>query len=378
MRFLRQAVCLLVLFVGVSPLAARAASIETIAREAILIDADTGAVLFQKDADKRTTTASMSKVMTAYMVFDALKAGRASLDQKILISEHAWRTQGSKTFVELGNQIRLEDLVRGMIIQSGNDATIALAEGLFGSESGFAEAANAKAKELGLSGSHFANATGMPDPEHYSTMRDLAILSKDLIHNFPDYYHYYSERQFTYHGIPQANRNPLLALNIGADGVKTGHTEENGYGMIGSAVQNGRRLILVVNGLPDDKARASEAARLIQWGFTATSSYAIMKAGAVVDEAAVWMGTARSVPLVLDNDITLGMTKESRAGLKAEVVVGEPVAAPIKKGQNIAVLRISAPELETREYPLVAAEDVAEVGFVGKLIAKVRHLILGS
>jgi D-alanyl-D-alanine carboxypeptidase (penicillin-binding protein 5/6) len=357
---------------------AKATVPETIAREAILVDVATGSVLFEKDADRRTTTASMSKVMTAYMVFDLLKQGKASLEQKITISENAWKIQGSKTFVELGNQVSVSDLVQGMIVQSGNDASVALAEGLFGSETGFAEAATSKAKELGMTGSNFANATGWPDPNHYSTMRDLATLAVHLINEFPEYYHYYAQKEFTYHGIRQHNRNPLLSLNIGADGIKTGHTEENGYGLIGSAIQNGRRLVVVVNGLPDDKARASEAARLLQWGFTATNSYSIMKAGAVADEARVWMGTQSTVPLVLPKDINMVMSKDTRASLKAEVVLTEPVAAPISKGQQIGVLRVSAPGLAPRDYPLEAGSDVAKLGFVGQTMAKVRHFLLGE
>jgi D-alanyl-D-alanine carboxypeptidase (penicillin-binding protein 5/6) len=351
---------------------------ESPARNAILIDAGTGTVLYEKEADVRMPTASMSKTMTAYMVFEALKSGRLALDGKAPISERAWRMQGSKTFVELGNQVKVEDLIRGMLVQSGNDATVALAEAIGGTEDGFASMATARARELGMSGSNFMNATGWPDPNHYSTAKDLATLAQHLITDFPEYYHYFSEREFTYHGIRQQNRDPLLSMNIGADGLKTGHTEENGFGLIGSAVQNGRRLIMVINGLPDEKARTDEAARLIQWGFASTGIFPLLKADSVVDTAVVWMGQEKSVPLVIKQDVTMAMTREARSALKADVVLQEPVPAPVSAGQQLGVVRVSAPGMETKEYPIYAGASVDKLGFMAQMSAKAHHFLLGE
>ena len=247
-------------------LAPPAQALETRAREAFLIDVTTGTVLLEKDADVSMPPASMSKIMTAYLVFGALKEGRISLDDKLPVSEKAWRKGGSKMFVEVGSEVSVEDLLRGVIVQSGNDACIVLAEALAGSEEAFAEQMTRKAREIGMEGSTFTNSTGWPDPNHRMTARDLAILAERMVQDFPDFYHYYSEREFTYNGIRQGNRNPLLYKNLGADGLKTGHTEEAGYGLTASAERDGRRLVLVINGLESIKARSEEAERLIASG----------------------------------------------------------------------------------------------------------------
>ena len=249
------------------PFAAEAEGVsqpETLAKEAVIIDFETGAVLYDKNADIKTPTSSMSKVMTAMVVFDAIRSGKLSLEQTLPVSEKAWRSEGSKMFVALNSQVKVEDLIRGMIIQSGNDACVVLAEGVAGSEENFTELLNAKAKEIGMSGSHFMNSSGWPDPEHYSTVRDLAAMAKYLITNYPDEYKYYSEKEFTYNNIKQGNRNPLLYKNMGADGVKTGHTDDGGYGLIGSAVREGRRVIMVLNGTASMQERADEASKLVE------------------------------------------------------------------------------------------------------------------
>jgi len=368
----------LVLLLVVFAAPAWASPPESAARNAILIDVTNDTVLYDKGADERIPPASMSKIMAGYMVFEALKSGRLTLDQKIHISEHAWRTQGSKTFVELGNDIKAEDLIRGMAVQSGNDATVALAEALFGTEAGYAAAATERGKQLGLRDTSYANATGMPDAKHYSTVRDLATLAQHLMVDFPEYYHYYSEKEFTYHGITQQNRNPLLYMNVGADGVKTGHTDESGYCLIGSAVQNGRRLLLVVAGLPDEKARADEAARLLQWGFSSTATFTFFKKGDEVDKLPVWLGTEPEVALVTDRDITLSMMREAKADMKVEVKMKSPAPAPIKAGQQLGVLSVTLPGQAAHEYPLLAKGDVAEIGFMAQLMAKAHYFILGG
>ena len=359
-------------------LPAQAEDLPTAAGQAILVDMGTDTVLYEKAADERMTTASMSKLITAYMTFDALKAGRLSLDSKLTVSEHAWRMEGSRTYLALGSQVRVEDLIKGMVIQSGNDAAVTLAEGIGGTEDGFARLATAKARDLGMMNSNFANATGLPNPNHYSTARDLAILAMHIIRDFPEYYKYDAEREFTYNNIRQQNRNPLLTMNIGADGVKTGHTEENGYGMVGSAVQNNRRLLVVVNGLNTDKERADEAARLLQWGYTATSSFTLLKAGDVIDSAKVWMGQGDTVPLVLKQDIRLAMSLEARKALKANVVLKEPIAAPIQAGDQLGVVRVSVDGLPTKEFPLYARDTVAERGFFGRFFAKMHYALGGE
>jgi len=358
---------------------AGAATIDTMARQVILVDATTDTVLFEKNADQHMPTSSMSKVITAYLVFDALRTGRMSLDDTLQVSEHAWRMQGSKMFVELGARIKVEDLIRGMIIQSGNDASIVLAEAMYGTEDAFAREATKRAHELGMKESNFVNATGWPDDKHYSTCRDLSILARALIYGYPEFYHYYSERDFTYHGIKQGNRNPLLYRNMGVDGMKTGHTEIAGYGLIASALRDGRRLILVINGLPNMQARADEPARLLEWGFREFSVYNLLKPGEAVDELPVWLGQGPTVSAVTGEGLKITMGQEERRGLKVTMQAQVPLPAPIKKGSQIGKLVITAPGgFITREVPLLAGNDVERLGFFGRLGAAARHVVFGS
>jgi len=357
---------------------AGAATIDTVARQVILLDATTNTVLFEKSADQHMPTSSMSKIMTAFMVFEALRAGKLSLDDTLPVSEHAWRMQGSKMFVELGGHIKVEDLIRGMIIQSGNDASIVLAEALAGSEDAFGREITKRAHELGMKETNFVNATGWPDDHHYSTCRDLAILAKALIDNFPEFYHYYSERDFTYHGIKQGNRNPLLYRNMNVDGMKTGHTEIAGYGLIASALRDGRRLILVINGLANMQVRADEPARLLEWGFHEFNVYNLFKPGETVDDLPVWLGQAPSVAAVTGEGLKVTLAQEERKGMKVTMQAQVPLPAPIRKGDQVGKLVITAPGFVTREVPLVAANDVERLGFFGRLGAAARHVVLGS
>jgi len=363
---------------GFLALSGTASAIDTKAREAILIDTTTGAVLLEKDADVLMPPASMSKIMTAYVVFEQLGQGRLSLDDLLPVSEKAWRKGGSKMFVEVGSEIRVEDLLRGVIIQSGNDASIVLAEGLAGSEEAFAEVMTTTARELGMANTTFRNATGWPDPEHRTTARDLAVLAAAVIEKHPEYYHYYSEKEFTWHDIRQGNRNPLLYKNIGADGLKTGHTEEAGYGLTASAEQNDRRVILVVNGLESIRERSEESARLISWAFREFDNYALVKAGEVVDEAAVWLGEDSVVPLVLPEDLVVTLPRRARKDMKVSVIYEEPIPAPIEEGQPIATLRVTAPEAEPIEAPLLAGASVGQLGALGRIVASVKYLVLGA
>jgi D-alanyl-D-alanine carboxypeptidase (penicillin-binding protein 5/6) len=355
-----------------------AASLDTIARQAVLIDMSTGTTLFEKNAHQHMPTSSMSKIMTMYMVFERIRAGRLSLDDTMPVSQRAWRMQGSKMFTELNAQIKVEDLIKGVIIQSGNDASVVLAEGLAGSEEKFAEEMTKRAHELGMADSNFKNATGWPDENHYSTCYDLALLAQRLIKDFPEYYHYYSQTEFTYHGIKQGNRNPLLYRNMNVDGMKTGHTDTAGYGLTASAERNGRRLVLVVNGLPSMQARADESARILEWGFREFESYALFKKGEPVDQAAVWLGAANTVPLVVEDDLRVTMNRDERRNLKVSVVLEEPVPAPVVKGTKLGKIVMEAPGFSKREVPLVAGQDVERLGFIGRIGAAAMHLVSGS
>ena len=342
-----------------------------------MIDFETGMVLFEKNADQKMPTSSMSKVMTAYLVFEALKDGRIKLDDKFTVSEKAWRKGGSKMFVDVNKKIAVEDLLRGVIVQSGNDATIVLAEGLAGTEDEFARALTKKAGEIGMNNSHFTNASGWPDPNHYSTARDLATLSYNLIKNFPEYYSYYAEKEFTYNNIKQANRNPLLYRDMGADGIKTGHTDIGGYGLIGSGVYNGRRVILVVNGLKDEKARAQESAKLLERGLRGFENHKLFAAGESVEKAAVLMGQSDSVGMVVEDDVVVTLPIISYNDLKVEVQYHAPLIAPIKKGQEIGVLTMHIPGGgAVIKLPLLAAQNVEALGFFAKTMAKAKFYIL--
>lgn len=366
------------LIASTATIARAAESVETLARQAILIDMNTGTVLLEKNADQLMPPSSMSKIMTVYMVFERLKDGRLSLDDTFPVSERAWRKQGSKMWVGVNTRVRVEDLLRGIIVQSGNDATIVVAEGIAGTEDAFATQLNEKAAALGMGNSNFKNASGWPDPEHRTTARDLSILAQAIIGNFPEYYHYYSEKTFTYNGIKQGNRNPTLYLNIGADGLKTGHTEAAGYGLTASAVRNGRRLMLVVNGLPSTKARRVESERLLNWGFREFNNYALFKAGETVVEANAWMGEQGTVPLVIEQDVTLTIKRKSRRGLKVSAVYDGPVAAPIKKGDKLGNLKIVIPDSDNLEIPLLAGKDVGQLGTFSRLGAALRFVLWGE
>ena len=345
--------------------------LEVAARQVFLVDTATGAVMFAKDADTQMPTSSMSKMMTMYIVFDALKSGRLHMEDKLPVSEHAWKQEGSRMFLNVGEQAKVEDLIRGVIVQSGNDAAVTLAEGLAsGSEASFANMMNEKAEKLGMKNSRFMNATGLPDPQHYSTARDLATLAMALQRDFPEYYHYFSELNFTYNNISQGNRNPLLYRNMNVDGLKTGHTDVGGFGLTASAIRNGRRVVLVLNGMDDMQARADESAKVLDYGYNEFGLYPIAKAGDVMANPLVWLGTQKNVEIVVAQDALVTLPRSSRGGLKAVVTFEQPVPAPITKGQKIGVLTLTAPGMETKMIPVVASADVPEVGFFTRIFKK--------
>lgn len=354
-----------------------AAAIDTTATHVILLDVGTGTVLLGKSADEHMPTSSMSKTLTLYLVFDALKHGQLKLEDEIPVSEKAWRMEGSKMFIKVGSRVKAEDLIRGVAIQSGNDATVALAEALAGTEEAFVERMNQKAQELGMKNSHFMNASGWPDPEHYSTPRDLALLAQHLLQDFPEYYHYFGEKEFTFNKIHQPNRDPLLGKVAGADGIKTGHTEVAGYGLIGSASRDGRRLVLVMNGLQTEKARAEEGARLLEWGFRNFENKKIVAAGEEVSEAEVWLGQTAGVPLVAEKDVTVVLPVARRSDLRMTVNYTGPLEAPVKSGTAVGKLRIVIPDQEPVEVNLLAGRDVARKGIFGRVGARLHYLLNG-
>ncbi len=371
---------LLTLVVAVSLPMFPASAIETPARQALLMDMGTGSVLFEKNASQPMPPASMSKLMTVYLLFERLKDGRLKMDDTLPVSENAWRkggaaSGGSTMFLEPGASVKVADLIHGIIVQSGNDASIVVAEGLANDEGSFAQEMTKRGRELGLRNTVFRNATGWPDPEHMTTARDLALLAQRTIENFPQYYPYYAEKEFTYNGIRQGNRNPLLFKDTGADGLKTGHTEASGYGLTASAAKDDRRLILVINGLEGVRDRSREAERLMSWGFREFDNYALFKAGEEVSTAEVWLGKAENVALVVDQDLTVTFPNAARPEMKVSVAYDGPIPAPITEGDRLAVLKISAPGVETVEVPLVAGNSVEKLGFLGRLFAAVKHLI---
>jgi serine-type D-Ala-D-Ala carboxypeptidase (penicillin-binding protein 5/6) len=355
-----------------------AGGIETQAKHALILEVETGAVLLDKGADERIPPASMSKIMTAYIVFGMLKEGRAALTDQLPVSERAWRLQGSKMFVPIGGTISIDDLLKGVIIQSGNDACLVLAEGLAGSEEAFVELMNQKAKEIGLKDSHFADVSGLPNPDHWMTARDLATLAIHTIKDFPEYYHYYSEIDYEFNNIKQGNRNPLLYKNAGADGLKTGHTEEAGFSLTASVKRDNRRVILVLNGLPTMKARAQESERLIEWAFREFNDYRLFATGDKVDDGEVWLGAEPKVPLTVGKDLVVTLPRKTRKDMKVTVEYDRPIPAPVQKGDTVGKVVVTAPDATTIEAPLVAADSVERMNPWGRIATLAGYLVWGQ
>ncbi|MCB1518782.1 MAG: D-alanyl-D-alanine carboxypeptidase [Hyphomicrobiaceae bacterium] len=355
---------------------------ETNAKFALLMDFESGTVLFQKDADEQLEPASMAKLMTIAVVFDQLKSGRLSMDDEFFISEHAWRdggasSGGSTMFAELGSKVPVGDLVRSVIIQSGNDASIALAEGIAGTEGTFARLMNEKAQDLGLEHSHFVNATGLPDPGQYSTARDLATIARYIIQNFPDYYPIFSETDFRWNGITQSNRNVLLDDGIGVDGLKTGHTEAAGYGIVASTTEGGRRLIAVLHGLGSMRERAEEARKLVTWGSRSFDLIPAFQKDEIVGYANVYGGQEPAVGLVGQGELLLYLPIGSRRCVKAEIAYHAPIRPPVAKGDQLAQLRVFCDDQLIQTAPLFAANDVADGDLFRKSVDALKELALG-
>jgi D-alanyl-D-alanine carboxypeptidase (penicillin-binding protein 5/6) len=361
---------------------AGAAEIDTSAEYAFVTDFGSGKVLMERNPDALMKPASMAKIMTVYIAFQRIADGSLSLDDTFLISTKAWRKGGSKTFVEVGKQVSVRDLLYGIVVQSGNDAAIAVAEGISGTEDGFAEEMNYVARQLGMTNTTFRNSTGWPDPEQFTTARDLNILATAMIRDFPldtypELYSMFAEKDFTYNGIKQGNRNPLVYGTQGADGLKTGHTEESGYGLVGSADRDGQRVVMVLNGLESMKQRSSESRRLMDLMFREFKLYRFFDAGEPVDQANIWLGRTPKLDLLLEEPLHLVLSRTDRRRMKMSVQWNDPVPAPIKAGQSIGTLVLELPE-EKLEYSLIAASDVAQLGMFDRVGEALKYLIFGA
>jgi D-alanyl-D-alanine carboxypeptidase (penicillin-binding protein 5/6) len=355
---------------------------QTVAPTAILIDSESGSVLFEKNADALVPPASLSKLMTTEVVLNEIKQGRLKPTDEFIVSENAWRKGGapshtSSMFVPIHSKVSVADLLHGVVIQSGNDACIVLAEGIAGSEEKFAEMMTARARELGLPKSTFGNSNGLPDPKQLMTARELAKLARQIIRTYPEDYHLYGETEFTWNKIRQVNRNPLLSMNIGADGLKTGFIKEAGYGLVGSAVQNGMRLIVVVNGTKNDKERADEGKKLLEWGFHNFQSETLFAEGQTIADAKLYGGERGSVPLTADRVVGVMVSRAAQNKLIARVVYTGPVPAPVQQGQRIGVLKVWRNDVLVLEVPLQAAENVGTGNLSQRAFDAATELMIG-
>jgi serine-type D-Ala-D-Ala carboxypeptidase (penicillin-binding protein 5/6) len=352
--------------------------IDTQATHAFIEEVETGAALLDKSADERLSPASMAKMMTVYTVFMMLRDGKAKMSDELPVSEAAWRTGGSKMFVPLGARIGINDLLHGAIIQSGNDACVALAEGLAGSVEAFVDIMNQKAKEIGLKDTHFTNVDGLPDPNEWSTARDLATVAIRTIKDFPEYYKMYSQLDFTFNNIKQGNRNPLLYKNMGADGLKTGHTEEAGYSLTASLVHGDRRIVMVLGGLPTMKARAEESERLADWAFREFNNYRLFAAGDRVEDAEVWLGNDARVTLTVSRDLVVTLSRPARKGMEVGVQYDSPIPAPVNKGETVGQIVVTAPDTPQQQLPLIAAAGVGREDPVARIATLAGYLVWGG
>src|SRR5258708_7885553 len=351
--------------------------IGTLAKQAFMVDPQPSTVLLFKDADKPMHPSSMAKMMTVRLACEEANAGRVRLDRRFRVSERARNMGGSRMFVELGSEVSVEDLIKGMIVLSGNDACVVIAEGLAGNEDSFAERMTAKGRELGMTGTTFKNASGWPAEGQWTTARDLAVLAWRTIEDFPKLYRYYSETNWTYNNIKQENRNRLLKITPGTDGLKTGHTEEGGFGQATSAVRDGRRLILVVNGLSSMAERAQETARLMEWGYRDFANTTVFRAGDTVVEAPVWLGALPKVPLVVSHAVQITAPTGQAVTPRVVARFEGPLAAPITKGTKVGTAAVTLPDGRVIEYPLETGADVPRRGVFGRVTTMIQHYLFG-
>ena len=356
---------------------AAANAIDTLAKQALIVDYETGSVLFDKNADDQIHPASMTKLMTLYILFDQLKQGKYKLDDTFRVSQNAWGhgiNDESNMFLPLDSTVRIEDLIRGIAIQSGNDACKVVAEGIAGSEEAFVKLMNKKAQEIGLLHSHFENSDGLESPGHMMTARDILTLAEHVYSDFPVYYHYFGEKEFTFNNIKQGNRNPLLYKDIGVDGLKTGHLDVSGFGLVASAKQGDRRIFVVAHGMTSMQSRSDEATKLIEWAFQSFQNVKLAKAGDPLEQAPVWYGQADAVALTVAKDLVVTLPKGNQEEIQAKAVFQGPVQAPVAAGQPLGKLVITSSS-GTTEVPLVAAAAVDRVGIFGHIIATLKYLV---
>lgn len=353
------------------------ALIDTNAETAIIIDADTGYVLYEKNSNKKTFPASMTKIMTSMIVFEKLSNGSLTLDDTFLVSEKAWRErEGSSMFVEVDKEIRVEDLLRGIIVQSGNDACIVVAENISGSEETFSILMNEMANDIGLDNTNFSNSTGMHSVKNYSTVSDIAKMSQYLINNYPEYYHLFSETEFEWSGIKQSNRNPMLYKDMGADGLKTGHLSVSGYGLAASAKNNERRLIVVGNGFSSSQKRSQGTARLLNWGFREYTNITLFSEMSEVGNLPLSMASEDMVSLTTNTDIIITVSKAKKDAIEIEIVPIENLSVPFKKGDVVAFLKVNIPKTDSQFIELVATKDIDEAGYISSFFSYIYSSIL--
>ena len=348
------------------------------AKYATVVDLDTGAVLYSKNATSKIYPASMSKLMTLYILFEEIQNGALSLDTNLNVSKKAWKKGGSKMFLEPGKKVTVRDILKGIIVQSGNDACIVVAENISGDEDSFADLMNEKAQELNLQFSNFTNSTGWPDENHYMTVSDLAILSTKIIKDFPEFFHLFKEKNFTYNEISQNNRNPLLFSYKYADGLKTGYTEASGYSLAATALKNNRRLVLVVSGLNNEKERKEETQKLFEWAYKNFINIKLFNKNEVIQQADVWIGKKAITDLYSNTDVLFTIKKANKKKFNAKVIFNNPIVAPINKNTSYGKLIITDTIEGTIEYPLFSKEEIDKAGFFKKITTAFSYLIFGG
>jgi len=353
-------------------------ALNSIATHAIIFDYETNEILYEKNAFEKTPPASTTKILTSYIVFDQIKKGNLQLDDKFRVSEKAYKKGGSSMFLETNTMVTVKDLLYGIIVQSGNDASIVVAENISGSERAFTDLMNEYAIKIGMKKSNFVNSSGWPHPLHYTTMYDLSVLSKAIIRDFPEMYKIFSEKEFTYNNITQPNRNSLLDLYEGTDGLKTGYVKDSGYGIVISTLKNGRRIIIAINGLESRKSRVIESERLLNWAYRNTTLQKIFKKGQVVKKTDVWLGNKNQVDLIVGQDILTTLTADQKNSIEAKIIYDRPIEAPIIKNQEIGKIIIEIKDKEPLEYPLYAKDSVKKINPVFRIFSAIRYLIFGN
>ena len=347
------------------------------AKQAILIDFDTGGILYDRNSREKCSPSSMTKLMTSYILFSALRDGRLKMDDEFLVSEEAQSMEGSRSFFKAGTYAKVEDLIRSIIVHSGNDACVIVAEALSGDPAIFADEMNRKAEEFGLKDTHFTNPSGLPDEEHYSTVYDLAVIAQHLIKDFPEYYPYFSEKVFTVNGITQPNRNTLLGNSMGVDGLKTGHTNAGGYGLVSSAERNGKRLIAVVNGCSTMKSRSLASNSLLTLGYREFVNFRAIKAGTPIVRLKVWLGDKNEIELCTHEDINIMVPRKFQNELKIEAKMKEPIEAPIALGAKVGELTYRYGNFVSKKYDLFACQEVKKAGIFERAKSSIIYLTIG-